>query len=816
MEIARDIVCVILAGGQGKRMGRGPVAKACVEILGRPAILRAIDAYRQAGLRRFLVVIGQQGRQVKRVVSAEFPATAFARQARPRGTGDAAAVAVRALERTGGCPAVLVTMGDKLASPDVVRQLIERFRATRADLAMATLPKSAGPTAGRVLLDPGGAVLGVVEVPDIDKARRTGGKVRLAGRRFGAAQVERLSPEVNPSLYLFRFDGLREAVGRLRDDNAQGELYLTDAVEHIAAAGRIETVPLADPADLMAFNNQAELGVVERALADRQRPPRVTEAPGGRLSARILKPAARWLQLIEGDSAAWRRASRRVYGADAALLGERRRTAARVVRAFVRAHGPQRKMILCRAPGRVNLMGRHVDHRGGFVNVMTFGREVLLAAARREDGVVRLAHVHPRAFPARRFSILELLGRTGRLAWADFVDSPVVREVLSDSGGDWSHYARAAVFRLQHEVRGGPLSGMDCVAGGNIPMGAGLSSSSAMVVAFAEAAVALNGLDVSERDFVDLCGEAEWFVGSRGGSCDHAAIRTGRIGRLGRIGFFPFRLAGQAAMPPDLAIVIADSGDSAVKSAGARDVFNQRVACYELAELLLRRHWRPAASIEHFRDLTPEHVKRPPAEIWRALSRLPERPSRRALRKLLGPADRDRLDQVFATHANLGPYDLRGVAMYGLGEIARSERFADVLASGDLARLGRMIRTSHNGDRRVKFVPDGRGRRFLVRTDDAALERLAAVNADPADVCGRYACSTEGVDRLVDLAESVEGVVGAQLVGAGLGGCATILTRAAAAPKLLRHLRRAFYAPRGMEDRAFIAAPVAGAEVLSV
>ena len=54
---------------------------------------------------------------------------------------------------------------------------------------------------------------------------------------------------------------------------------------------------------------------------------------------------------------------------------------------------------------------------------------------------------------------------------------------------------------------------MDMVSTGNIPVAAGLSSSSAIVVAVMEALVALNCLNLTEREFIDLCGEGEWFVG---------------------------------------------------------------------------------------------------------------------------------------------------------------------------------------------------------------------------------------------------------------------------------------------------------------
>ncbi len=817
METTGDIACVILAGGQGKRMRSADLHKVCFPILHRPAIVRAIDTYKAAGLRRFLVVVGQMAEQVIETLSAAHPEVTFVYQAEPLGTGHAAAVAARALAAQGDCFAAMVTMGDKVTRPSVVRALVERFRRGLADVVMATVPKEPDSPSGRVVTDAAGRVLGIVEAADVLRARRTRKAVRLAGRKLTAARIEKQSPTVNPSLYLFRFDRLLEALEKLRADNVQGEQYLTDVIEILSLSGaRIEAMAVADPAEIMGFNTPGELLAVERVVRQREKPPRISASGPKVLSSRVLKPAEQWLRVVEGTSPAWRRALRQVYGADDALLAERRRTMSRLVRAFLRRHGRRRGMILCRAPGRVNLMGRHVDHRGGYVNVMALSREVLLAAARRDDDSVCLANVQPKRFPDRRFRVSELLREASWADWIDFVDSRAVRSLLAAAGGDWSHYARAAVLRLQHECRDVPLCGMDCMVTGDIPMGAGLSSSSALVVAFAQAAVALNGLHVATRDFVDLCGEGEWFVGSRGGSADHAAIRTGRIGHLSRIGFFPFRIEGELRFPEDLRVVIAHSGSQAVKSKGARDIFNQRVASYQLAELLLRRRWPAAAGIQHLRDLTPKRLNVRPGEIYRALKLLPQRPSRKALRRLFAAEDRDRLERIFSSHANLGPYDLRGVALYGLGEIVRSERFADVLAGRDVDRLGRFLKRSHDGDRRVKWAPDGRPRRFLVRTDDAALDRLAAADADPAFQCGRYACSTESVDRLVDVAEAGEGVIGAQLAGAGLGGCMMIVVRVEALAGLMRRLRRQFYRPRGLPFGAFVCSPVAGAGLLGV
>lgn len=803
-------VCVILAGGQGTRMASPRRHKVCFPILGRPAIVRAIETYKRAGLRRFIVVVGQMAGQVIATVAGAHPEVTFVYQAEPLGTGHAALVAAEALAAEGYTGGVLVTMGDKVTRPEVVRDLVARYRAGHADVVLATLPKTGETTAGRVVTDGRGRVRGIVERADIVSARRRGERLRVGGRAMTAAQVERAARAVNPSMYVFRFELLLAALRRLETDNAQGELYLTDTIAPLAADGRVETVPVADPNDLMAFNTPAELMAVEEVVRGREREPRVRAAKRRRLSARVLKPAGDWLDHLTAGSPTLARFLRRTYGRDADLAAERTKAMADVVRAFVRRFDRDRPVVLCRAPGRVNLMGRHVDHRGGTVNVMAISREVLLAAAPRDDDTVCLEHAVPARFPARRFRILDLLRRASWAEWIDFVDSEHVRGLLDESQGDWGHYARAAFLRLQHECRQVRLRGMDAVVSGNIPMGAGLSSSSALVVAFAEAAVQLNRLNVETGDFVDLCGEGEWFVGSRGGSADHAAIRTSRIGHLSRIAFHPLRMAGEVRFPPDLRVVIAHSGAQAVKSAGARHVFNQRVACYEVAEMLLRREWSAAAGMAHLRDLVPERLGVEPSDLYRALVRLPGRPSRRDLRRLL-PDETDRLEPVLASHRSLGPYDLRGVALYGLAEIVRSDRFAEVLAGGDLDAVGRMLRTSHDGDRRFRHEADGRRRRFLVRTDDRTLARLADANAPLAEQCGRYGCSTEAIDFLVDLASRVDGVVGAQLAGAGLGGCMMVLARSAALDPLMERLRQDFYRPRSIPFGAYVCRPVAGA-----
>lgn len=805
-----NVVCVILAGGRGKRMGSETCHKVCFPVGGVPAIVRAINTYKEAGLTRFVVVVGQMADQVLETVASAHPEVLFVRQSDPRGTGHAAMTAVDALAAQRHEGSVLIVMGDKVTNADTVRHLLQTYRKNEPDVLMSVLPKLAETTAGRVVEDDAGAVLGIVECPDIRRARETGAKLIVGGQEFAAEEVEQRGLTVNASMYMFRMGPLHRALRLLSPANAQGELYLTDTIATIALEGRVERLLIPDPSDLMAYNTPAELLAIEKVIAEREGRPLVTFRPEDGLSSAVYKPAKRWLAQLSEFSPAVRDTLTRIYGGDEAVVAGRRQAMIQAVQAFMGQFGPERSMVLCRAPGRINLMGRHVDHRGGNVNVMAINRETLLAASPREDDVVRLRDIRVNHFPNREFRIYDLLGEESWSDWMDFLDSSTVRQVLEAAPGDWSHYVRAPLLRLQYANRDRRLKGMDCMLAGNIPMAAGLSSSSALVVAFAEAAVALNGFALEMGDFIDLCGQGEWFVGSRGGASDHAAIRTGQLGHVTRIGFFPFAVGESTPLPDDLRLLIANSGDRAVKSANARDVFNQRVACYEFAFMLLRRRWPAAAGAERLRDLVPAALGVEPRDLYHALRLLPECPSREELQELLGGEDPALVKRFFGTHKDVGRYNLRGVALFGIAECLRSRRFGDLLKAGDLAGIGKMMRASHDGDRCFQG-----GEPFALATDDAALAALAKANAPLDFQPGAYACSTANIDRLVDIANSVKGVVGAQMAGAGLGGCMMSLVHREAVGELEDRFRADYYAPLEREPDLHVCQPVAGAGLVS-
>jgi N-acetylgalactosamine kinase len=485
---------------------------------------------------------------------------------------------------------------------------------------------------------------------------------------------------------------------------------------------------------------------------------------------------------------------------------------------------PASQVLIVRSPGRLNVMGRHIDHQGGTCNLMTIGFETLLAVRPRRDDLIRLFNVDRDRFPDREFSISELVAGLPWDDWLSLVDSDRAREIVREAGGDWSQYVKAAVLRLQKKFPHRRLRGMDIVVSGNIPPAAGLSSSSSLVVAAAEATIAVNRLETFPAEFVDLCGEGEWFAGTRGGSADHAAIRLGRKGAVLKVAFYDFAVEDAVPFPEDHVMAVVDSGLRAHKGGSARDQFNHRIACYRLGLRLIRKlHPAFAPVIHHLRDVNVRTLGLPLSGIYRILLGLPERATRAELEALLPEED---LRPLWASHGEPedGIYPIRGVVLFGLAECERARLYADCLRSGRITEIGRMMAASHDGDRVAVWNARGEAEPFRAPTSDRHLLRLIEdlesrepdriERAGLAWQPGRYACSLPALDRMVDVAAATEGVAGAQLAGAGLGGCLMVLVRREAVPALRENLEKAATAMPGPAPAMLVCLPIAGSGLL--
>jgi N-acetylgalactosamine kinase len=874
-------VVVILAAGKGTRMGRADMAKVCFEIDGVPAINRTIHTFRSLGYERFMLVVGSQSEQVQEAVNAEHGGVVYVYQSPQLGTGHAARVAGDALVTLGHNGHVLVTMGDKFIEPEAIIALRDGFIRQNADMALLSIPrtKASEGSGGRIFIDDTGQALDIIETTDLarqaiaDSLRKRLGnpkpitakeletciqhhlpavrkqaaavpellemvqakktidhnKLRtlldsnrytlcVGSKAYTAAEIERVCTNVNPSLYYFKADAFYYGIRQLKNDNAQGEYYLTDTVKHLAAAARqdsdpyrVRVVPIKHPEWIQGFNSPDELLNIQdyvRAKKSRARTVKgISFSPS--LSRKAYCSVEKWIQIIEQNGPAYRRWLTQIYGDHPDLHQSKARDMLRVLRCYGRRFGFDQKVCIVRAPGRINLMGRHVDHRGGYNNFLAIHRETLVVAGCRNDDQVVAVNVQPGKFAPVSFSIDDLIGSFGWTDWINFVNSEWVRKMLFSAMGDWGNYIKAAVLRLQHHYQDVKINGLNLAFYGDIPIAAGLSSSSSIVVATLQAGIALNNLQLTAQQFVDLCGQGEWFVGSRGGSGDHAAIYLGQRGKIIQVGYLPFHIGRIIESPPDYQVIIADSHIKAAKSGHSKHQFNARITAYNAGMALLRQRCPQFLhALEHVRDIAPEKLACPPSHIYEMLQKIPQKMTRKEINAALSAESAEMLAPFFGSHDEQESYPLRGVLLFGAAESARSRICPDLLRADNLGEFGRLMKISHNGDR--VSAPDASGN--YLHLDDACtddyLNHLMAdlISQDPRRVLdaqlysqsGYYACSTPQIDRMVDLASIVPGVIGAQIAGAGLGGCIMILAHKDAVPQVRKKLIKEYYQPQDL------------------
>ncbi|MBP9146652.1 MAG: bifunctional UDP-N-acetylglucosamine diphosphorylase/glucosamine-1-phosphate N-acetyltransferase GlmU [Thermoanaerobaculia bacterium] len=241
-----DRIAVVLAAGQGKRM-RSALPKVLHEVAGRPMLARVLATARLSGCDRLLVVVGHRAESVR----AAFPENdiTWVEQREQRGTGHAL---LQAAALASDRPALLLVLsGDvPLVRAATLDRLARAAAAGWGAMAAATLREPG--TLGRVLTRPDGTLDRIVEVADADA-----GELAIC--------------RVNAGLYALPAPEIFDFLAALEPDNAQGELYLTDALGNAAAAGRrIEVVELEDPDEALGVNDRADLARVHRLLLERK------------------------------------------------------------------------------------------------------------------------------------------------------------------------------------------------------------------------------------------------------------------------------------------------------------------------------------------------------------------------------------------------------------------------------------------------------------------------------------------------------------------------------------------------------------------
>jgi len=435
-----------------------------------------------------------------------------------------------------------------------------------------------------------------------------------------------------------------------------------------------------------------------------------------------------------------------------------------LVTAFA-SHFGRRPQVVVRAPGRVNLIGEHTDYNGLPVLPMAIDRHVLVAAAGREDRRVRLANAAAR-FAPRAYQLQAGIRRF--------------------APGDWGNYHKAAAQGLLSSLGPDVLRGGDFLIDGDIPPGAGLSSSSALVVGSTLALLAVNERSVPPLQLAELTAAAERYVGTQSGGMDQAVCLLAQAGHALRIDFDPLR-THPVPVSPGYAFVVCHSLVAAEKSGAARTAYNSRVvecrlACRVLECLLGASLPRPLAHLGELRRLFPDRSLADFAAILE--NALPPRPLRlEEIAELVG-TPRERLAAAVGHGARpSATYALVRRARHVLSEAERVDQAETALAAADWLDLSALMDASHASCR-----------------DD-------------------YEVSSPVLEELIAAAKAA-GAHGARLTGAGFGGCTVNMLPAGGASLFLAMMERSFYQQRPAAQRrgehAFVVTPSAGASVIQM
>ena len=238
-----SVSAVVLAAGKGVRM-KSRTPKVLHDVCGRPMLAHVIAAVREAGAADVLVVASRD------LADAVQSLHARAIVQEPQGgTGHAMQLAMQELGN--GASDVLVVSGDMpLIPPSLLRDVEAKRGATSAPVVIVTARVPLPTNFGRVVREKG-RVARIVESSD-------------------AGATERVIDEVNAGVYCFDAAALRKHLAALRPNNAQAELYLTDCIGAIAAAGEaVETVECLDPQDVVGVNTRVELARAQSIMRRR-------------------------------------------------------------------------------------------------------------------------------------------------------------------------------------------------------------------------------------------------------------------------------------------------------------------------------------------------------------------------------------------------------------------------------------------------------------------------------------------------------------------------------------------------------------------
>jgi len=415
---------------------------------------------------------------------------------------------------------------------------------------------------------------------------------------------------------------------------------------------------------------------------------------------------------------------------------------------------PDDDLWFVKAPGRVNLIGEHTDYNMGPVLPCAIDREIVFCLRKIQSNEIYVSNISP-DFEKFRFSLDQKLLPFSKGHWGNYIKAGVigVLDFLEQSG---SH---------KTEIRG-----YDAIVSSTLPVAAGISSSSALVVAAALSLVIVNNIDLDKLKLAEICAEAEHFVGTAGGGMDQAASLLGKKDSFLKIEFNPLKVKSISA-PKDITLILFHSLVEAKKSQSARKEYNRRVLeCQMGVELfnqfLKFQYDQKFRSIQYIGEIQADYFPLSKIELNNLMSKfihqlkisykleelleLFEMSQRRLVQKYQYILREDKLSEPS------DGFKIKGRFQHVYTECQRVDKMIYCLQNNDISGMGQLLRESHK-----------------------------SLSKD-------YEVSTPEVDSLLNRLEELN-VPGARLMGAGFGGMIIALSDNNHKDRLINNMKETFY-----------------------
>ncbi|XP_047338777.1 galactokinase-like [Impatiens glandulifera] len=422
--------------------------------------------------------------------------------------------------------------------------------------------------------------------------------------------------------------------------------------------------------------------------------------------------------------------------------------------------------VYARSPGRVNLIGEHIDYEGYSVLPMAIRQDTIVAIRMKDDGypenLIRIANVNDKysmcTYPADPNQEIDLKNHR------------------------WGHYFICG-YKGYHDfaklkgLKLGPQIGLDVMVDGTVPTGSGLSSSAAFVCSSTIAIMAAFDQNFPKKEIAQLTCECEQHIGTQSGGMDQAISVMAKTGFAELIDFNPIR-ATDVQLPAGGSFVIAHSLAESQKAVTAATNYNNRVVECRLAAIILgiKLGMKPQEAISRVKTLSDveglcvsfagDHGSSDPVV---------------AVKKLLN-------EEPYTTE------DIEKITEESLQSIfVKSQSSLDVIKAANQYKLYQRAFHVYSEAKRVYAFRDTVSSNM---SDDEMLKKLGALMNESHHSCSvLYECSCPELEDLVKVCKDNE-AFGARLTGAGWGGCVVALVKESIVPQFILNLKGQFYQSR--------------------